>query len=110
MLFLLKIYSLGSFLVYRNEEALVILFPDSDFFLFLFRYWLSVGAQPSEPVERLLFRAGILPPPPMVAMGRKGGARDTRSVDALTGRVLNQEKPANEKNNDHEHEAAENPF
>lgn len=78
--------------------------------MFFFRYWLSVGAQPSEPVERLLFRAGVLPPPPMVAMGRKGGLRDTRPVDALTGRVLNQEKPANEKNNDHEHEAAENPF
>ena len=62
--------------------------------LFFFRYWLSVGAQPSEPVERLLFRAGMLPPPPMVAMGRKGGPRDTRPVDALTGRVLHQEKPA----------------
>lgn len=29
----------------------------------------------------------------MVAMGRKGGPRDTRPVDALTGRLLNQEKP-----------------
>ncbi|RDX96637.1 30S ribosomal protein S16-2, chloroplastic/mitochondrial [Mucuna pruriens] len=51
------------------------------------KYWLSVGAQPSEPVERILFRAGILPPPPMVAMGRKGGPRDTRPVDALTGHI-----------------------
>ena len=56
------------------------------------KYWLSVGAQPSEPVERLLFRAGLLPPPPMLAMARKGGPRDTRAVDALTGRILHQEK------------------
>ncbi|MCI11057.1 30S ribosomal protein S16 [Trifolium medium] len=42
----------------------------------------SVGAQPSNPVERLLFRAGLLPPPP-----QKGGSRDTRPVDGLTGRV-----------------------
>lgn len=60
---------------------------------FFLRYWLSVGAQPSDPVQRLLFRAGLLPPPPMVAMGRKGGPRDTRPVDALTGRILGQEKP-----------------
>ncbi|EXB38862.1 37S ribosomal protein S16 [Morus notabilis] len=52
------------------------------------KYWLSVGAQPSEPVQRLLFRAGLLPPPPMVAMGRKGGLRDTRPVDPLYGRIL----------------------
>ncbi|CAI0387949.1 unnamed protein product [Linum tenue] len=57
------------------------------------RYWLSVGAQASDPVQRILFRAGVLPPPPMLAMGRKGGPRDTRPVDPLTGRVLNTEKP-----------------
>ncbi|XP_020207623.1 30S ribosomal protein S16-2, chloroplastic/mitochondrial [Cajanus cajan] len=72
------------------------------------KYWLSVGAQPSEPVERLLFRAGVLPPPPMVAMGRKGGPRDTRPVDALTGRVLNQDKPANANNNGLQHDTPEN--
>jgi len=77
--------------------------------LLFFRYWLSVGAQPSEPVERLLFRAGMLPPPPMVAMGRKGGPRDTRPVDALTGRVLNQEKAANANNNEQQHDTPENP-
>ncbi|KAM3360744.1 30S ribosomal protein S16-2, chloroplastic/mitochondrial isoform X1 [Capsicum galapagoense] len=52
------------------------------------RYWLSVGAQPSEPVQRLLFRAGVLPPPPMLAMGQKGGPRDTRLVDPMTGRIM----------------------
>ncbi|KAJ0745715.1 putative ribosomal protein S16 [Helianthus annuus] len=62
-------------------------------FLFLYRYWLSVGAQPSDPVQRLLFRAGLLPPPPMVAMGRKGGPRDTRPVDPLSGRVLTPKQP-----------------
>ncbi|GAY32437.1 hypothetical protein CUMW_002390 [Citrus unshiu] len=59
------------------------------------KYWLSVGAQPSDPVQRILFRAGLLPPPPMVAMGRKGGPHDTRPVDPMTGRVL--EKPTNAK-------------
>lgn len=70
------------------------------FLLFVFRYWLSVGAQPSNPVERLLFRAGLLPPPPTVAMARKGGARDTRPVDALTGRVIDQQKPPNSNNSE----------
>ncbi|KAI8000763.1 hypothetical protein LOK49_LG09G00756 [Camellia lanceoleosa] len=60
-----------------------------------FWYWLSVGAQPSEPVERLLFRSGLLPPPPMLAMGRKGGPRDTRPIDPMTGRYLTADKPAN---------------
>ncbi|PNX96052.1 30S ribosomal protein s16 [Trifolium pratense] len=63
--------------------------------IYSFKYWLSVGAQPSNPVERLLFRAGLLPPPPTVAMARKGGPRDTRPVDALTGRVIGEQKPSN---------------
>lgn len=29
------------------------------------QYWLSVGAQPSRAVERLLGRVGILPPAPL---------------------------------------------
>ncbi|KAE8056242.1 hypothetical protein FH972_013031 [Carpinus fangiana] len=58
------------------------------------KYWLSVGAQASEPVQRILFRAGLLPPPPMMAMGRKGGPRDTRPVDPMTGRVLTPENQA----------------
>ncbi|GMN53091.1 hypothetical protein TIFTF001_022233 [Ficus carica] len=64
-------------------------------FLELKLYWLSVGAQPSEPVQCILFRAGVLPPPPMVAMGRKGGPRDTRPVDPLSGRILTPKAPAN---------------
>lgn len=55
------------------------------------RYWLSVGAQPSDPVQRILFRAGLLPPPPMLAMAHKGGPRDTRTIDPMTGRCLKPE-------------------
>ncbi|MQM00048.1 hypothetical protein Taro_032774 [Colocasia esculenta] len=57
------------------------------------KYWLSVGAQPSEPVQRLLFRSGLLPPPPMLAMARKGGPRDTRLVDPMSGKYLTEESP-----------------
>ncbi|KAL8039580.1 hypothetical protein ABFS82_10G043800 [Erythranthe guttata] len=56
------------------------------------KYWLSVGAQPSDPVQRLLFRAGMLPPPPMLAMGRKGGPRDMTPVHPMTGRIFAQVK------------------
>ncbi|GAA0148797.1 ribosomal protein [Lithospermum erythrorhizon] len=59
------------------------------------KYYPSVGAQRSDPVQRLLFRAGLLPPPPMLAMGRKGGPRDTRPVHPMTGRILT---PENSKN------------
>ncbi|WOL06489.1 Ribosomal protein S16 [Canna indica] len=75
------------------------------------KYWLSVGAQPSDPVQRILFRAGLLPPPPMLAMTRKGGPRDTRPIDPMTGRYLtpkdteNVEEP--EASEDQEGEAAE---
>ncbi|CAA0830430.1 Ribosomal protein S16 family protein [Striga hermonthica] len=59
------------------------------------KYWLSVGAQPSEPAQRLLFRSGLLPPQPVLAMGRKGGPRDMCPVDPMTGRVMTEEKRAN---------------
>jgi hypothetical protein len=35
------------------------------------RYWLSVGAQPSD-VRRLLYKASLLPPPPQPYMPKKG--------------------------------------
>lgn len=63
------------------------------------RYWLSVGAQPSDPVQRILFRSGLLPPPPMVAMGRKGGPRDTRPVDPLSGRFVTPAKKPTDGSN-----------
>ncbi|CAL1365892.1 unnamed protein product [Linum trigynum] len=37
------------------------------------KYWLSVGAQPSDPVRRILMQAGLIEPPSMVVMARKGG-------------------------------------
>lgn len=58
------------------------------------KYWLSVGAQPSEPVQRLLFRAGILPPPPMVAMARKFRPPDLPPIDPMTGRILDRKPSA----------------
>ncbi|KAL3628445.1 hypothetical protein CASFOL_027491 [Castilleja foliolosa] len=64
------------------------------------KYWLSVGAQPSDPVQRLLFRAGLLPPPPMLAMGRKGGPRDTRPIDPMTGRVMTPAKQESIESNE----------
>jgi small subunit ribosomal protein S16 len=39
----------------------------------------------------MLFRAGILPPPPMLPMKRKGGPRDRRPIDPMTGRPLDLE-------------------
>jgi len=46
-----------------------------------YRYWLSVGAKPTEPVEYLLFRAGL---------GRQGGPFEKFSFAALS-----QEQPTN---------------
>jgi hypothetical protein len=31
----------------------------------MFRYWLAVGADPSERVTSLLSKAGLIPPPPL---------------------------------------------
>ncbi|XP_027363932.1 30S ribosomal protein S16-1, chloroplastic-like [Abrus precatorius] len=54
------------------------------------KYWLSVGAQPSEPVERLLFRAGL---------GRQGGTSDKFPITALNGHNLNQEQSISDDHN-----------
>ena len=35
------------------------------------RYWLSVGAQPSDTVARLFGQAGIIPAPPRKGLGAK---------------------------------------
>ncbi|EEF37488.1 30S ribosomal protein S16-2, chloroplastic/mitochondrial [Ricinus communis] len=48
-------------------------------------YWLSVGAQPSDPVRRILLNAGLLSPPPMVVMGHKNGPGDRRPADPVIG-------------------------
>lgn len=49
------------------------------------KYWLSVGAQPSEPVESLLFKAGL-------QVKRKGGRSGSNPVD-----TPNKEQPSNDK-------------
>lgn len=36
------------------------------------KYWLSVGAQPSDPVARLLHLVGLMPKPPASFVVRKG--------------------------------------
>jgi small subunit ribosomal protein S16 len=59
--------------------------------LVLYRYWLSVGAQPSDPVQRILFSAGVLPPPALLAMGQKSGPRDRDPIHPMTGRPLDLE-------------------
>nr|QOI17217.1 plastid ribosomal protein S16 [Hepatica henryi] len=40
------------------------------------KYWLSVGAQPSDPVRDILFSKGVLPLQPVVA-DRIGGSSDS---------------------------------
>jgi small subunit ribosomal protein S16 len=42
-------------------------------------------------VQHILFRAGVLPPPPLLAMGRKGGHRDRNPIHPMTGRPLDLE-------------------
>ncbi|KAM0933739.1 30S ribosomal protein S16-2, chloroplastic/mitochondrial-like [Dioscorea cayenensis subsp. rotundata] len=37
------------------------------------KYWLSVGAQPTEPAQRILLKAGLVQPPTPVIMNKKGG-------------------------------------
>ena len=36
------------------------------------RYWLSVGAQPSDTVRHIFSLAGLLPKPPVPQMSKKG--------------------------------------
>ncbi|KAM7276616.1 hypothetical protein ACFE04_018482 [Oxalis oulophora] len=56
------------------------------------QYWLSVGAQPTDAVERLLFRAGLVPPRSMVVTGTK---TQGQLVDNLTGTVWDDKEPVN---------------
>lgn len=61
----------------------------SDFFTFC-RYWLSVGAQPTDSVENMLFMAGLIPPKSMVVVGSKNGQKSTNHhVSPITGEILN---------------------
>uniref|UniRef100_A0A1J3FJI0 30S ribosomal protein S16 n=2 Tax=Noccaea caerulescens TaxID=107243 RepID=A0A1J3FJI0_NOCCA len=54
------------------------------------KYWLSVGAQPTDTVENMLFRAGLIPPKAMVVVGSKNGQQSANlHVSPITGEVLN---------------------
>nr|QOI17223.1 plastid ribosomal protein S16 [Pulsatilla cernua var. koreana] len=48
------------------------------------KYWLSVGAQPSDPVRDILFMKGVLPLQPVVA-DHKGGSGDSHPHKAPNG-------------------------
>ncbi|XP_034916581.1 small ribosomal subunit protein bS16cy [Populus alba] len=50
----------------------------------LVKYWLSVGAQPTDTVRGILMRAGLVSPPPMVVMGqKKGPSGDTSNPEKM---------------------------
>ncbi|KAL1215726.1 Small ribosomal subunit protein bS16cy [Cardamine amara subsp. amara] len=50
------------------------------------KYWLSVGAQPTDSVENMLFRAGLIPPKSMVVVGSKNGQQSSsHHVSPITG-------------------------
>eukprot|EP00252_Welwitschia_mirabilis_P014644 TRINITY_DN3224_c0_g1_i1.p1 TRINITY_DN3224_c0_g1~~TRINITY_DN3224_c0_g1_i1.p1 ORF type:complete len:139 (-),score=16.33 TRINITY_DN3224_c0_g1_i1:193-609(-) len=51
------------------------------------KYWLGVGAQPSDPVQRILFRAGLLPPPPTLGLSQKPG-QIIHNFHPLTGHPI----------------------
>nr|UOL47203.1 chloroplast ribosomal protein S16 [Hypericum ascyron] len=48
------------------------------------RYWLSVGAQPTDPVRVFLLRAGLLSPPPMVVNAQTDGPSKGSAFDSST--------------------------
>ncbi len=47
------------------------------------KYWLSVGAQPSETVARLLGHVGMLPPPPIRFQPMKSTPKEQRKFSTL---------------------------
>ncbi|MCO5611234.1 hypothetical protein L7F22_065485 [Adiantum nelumboides] len=51
------------------------------------KYWLSVGAQPSDVVRRIFFIAGLLPRPPLPNMLKKGtdGSKGVGLAGVLDG-------------------------
>ena len=48
------------------------------------KYWISVGAQPSDPVRSLLSRAGILPKETYTARPQKASASDAQAEPAAS--------------------------
>ena len=52
-------------------------------------YWLSVGAQPSDRVAYLLWRTGLLPPPPihLLTKGHKAKGEEKAKPKAPAGKA-----------------------
>lgn len=48
------------------------------------KYWLSVGAQPSETVARLLAHVGMLPPPPIRYQPQKSQPKGKKAFSTLS--------------------------
>lgn len=49
------------------------------------KYWLSTGAQPTETVAKLLWRAGLAPPPPIAFTTKRHVKRSEREFHTSTG-------------------------
>ena len=62
------------------------------------RYWLSVGAQPSDTVRHIFSLAGLLPKPPVPQMSKKG--------DGLAG-ILEEEEAIDADEEEEEEEEEE---
>ena len=52
------------------------------------KYWLSVGAQPSDTVQGLLSKSGVLPPRPVLTMMLKSSPCDVNVVGSLITRPM----------------------
>jgi small subunit ribosomal protein S16 len=65
------------------------------------QYWLSVGAQPSEPVQRILEKTGdwqkfkgLPAPPPLLVAPSKANKTEVYEAEAKAALGLNETKPA----------------
>ncbi|KAH7415413.1 hypothetical protein KP509_14G042300 [Ceratopteris richardii] len=61
------------------------------------KYWLSVGAQPSDVVKRLFFVAGLLPKPPFPRMPKKGSFLNDHTGIGIAGLLEGKEENQGEE-------------
>ncbi|KAA0153627.1 hypothetical protein FNF27_06778 [Cafeteria roenbergensis] len=57
------------------------------------KYWLSTGAQPTETVAKLLWRAGLAPPPPIAFTTKRHIKRSEREFHTSTGAGAGERAP-----------------
>lgn len=55
------------------------------------KYWLSVGAQPSDTVAKLLWRAGLAPPPPIPFTTQRHIKRSEREMHTATSGITSKQ-------------------